>query len=110
MKRENFSLSITDGSEPRGFFFEATENVGRETSIRLGARLIIFRRCRCDLLLDVLRVDQLIELFDVLDESLDNLRIESSANHAAQQCQRLFAFHSLAVRAIATRGIVEIDY
>src|SRR6185436_297331 len=109
VKCENLALRFTDRPEWRKLFSNA-ENVRRQTGIRFRARLVIDGRRRRNLFLYILRVDHPIKLFNVLDESLDNLRIKRAADHAAQKRERLLAFHSFAIRTIATRRIVEINH
>src|SRR5215207_2972291 len=46
----------------------------------------------------------------MLSEDLNYFRIKRSTHHATKQREGLFTFHSLAVRAIATSGIVKINY
>ena len=74
MKCEDLSLCFRDRAKAR-VAVRCAENVRRKPRVRPRGCLIQ-RLIRLDLLFDILRGNQRVELFDVFDKNLDDFRIK----------------------------------
>src|SRR2546428_3364213 len=108
MQRKHFTLRFRDRSEARNVVW-CSERVGRQARVRTSRGLVV-NLVGGYLFLNVVCADELIKLFYMFDEDLNDARIKSSAGHIPQQSDGVFASHTLAVGPVATRGIIEVDH
>src|SRR6266511_1199103 len=110
MKSKHFALRLCDGSESGNVIIGCAQQIGRETRVgfRVG-QIVVSRRFRIYLFLNIFRGNKPIEFLHVLYEYVHDAWIKSASLHASEQPQRFLALHSFAIWTVAARRIVEVD-